>query len=37
MPDLSDLVTIHSGPVNNFKLLVLGQVYKESIYDSVFH
>ena len=26
MPHLSDLVPFHSGQVNNFKLLVLGQV-----------
>ena len=26
MPDLSDLVPFHSGQVNNFNLLVLGQV-----------
>ena len=25
MPDLSDLVTFHSGQVENFNLLVLGQ------------
>ena len=26
MPDLSDLVTFHSGQVENFSLLVFGQV-----------
>ena len=26
MPDLSDLVSFHSGQVENFNLLVLGQV-----------
>ena len=26
MPDLSDLVPFHSGPVENFNLHVLGQV-----------
>ena len=36
MPDSSDLVPFHSGQVENFFLLVLGQVqmYK---YNSVFH
>ena len=39
MPDLSDLVPIHSGQVENFYLLVLGQVqiYFLSEYNAVFH
>ena len=39
MPDLSDLVPFHSGQVENFNLLVLGQVqnlYKVNIFF-VFH
>ena len=35
MPDLSDLVSFHSGQVDNFNLLVLGQVqnlYKVILY-----
>ena len=37
MPDLSDLVPIHLAQVRNFNVLVLGQVYKESYYNSLFH
>ena len=35
MPDLSDLVPFHSGQVENFNILVLGQVQNLSIF--VFH
>ena len=36
MPDLSDLVPFHSGQVENYNLLVLGQVqnlYKVNYYE----
>ena len=37
MPDLSDLVPIHSRQVRIFNRLVLGQVlYKESYYNSLY-
>ena len=35
MPDLSDLVPFHSGQVENFNLLVLGQV--QNLYICIFH
>ena len=35
MPNLSDLVPFHSGQVENFNLLVLGQV--QNLYICIFH
>ena len=35
MPNLSDLVPFHSGQVENFNLLVLGQV--QNLYSCIFH
>ena len=38
MPNLSDLVPFHSGQVENFYLLVLGQVQNvQSKYNSEYH